>query len=309
MMRIAIAGSGGLARIFVDHLLETANICLVISREPQPDLEARECNVAVVDYDDQDLLRFTLRGIDLVISTVSGTPQINLIDAAAHSGVRRFVPAEFEGPPTRRPRNDPLDRGRSACLDRLRHWRGHHRRPMDSTIFSCGVFYERFARGGLSSYGIGASSNTYYQGSYLMDVENGTAEVVERHSNGHQVHVTMTSIYDVARFLVAALDIDLDRWPGEFRMSGDRITVAQIVQWAESIKGATFFTEVIAPGDLPAHLDFANYHQDYAKVARIQELIATEQRRYDFRQPNLNALVSVEPEPFWDWLRDHWGAQ
>ncbi len=70
-----------------------------------------------------------------------------------------------------------------------------------------------------------------------MDVENGTAEIVEQHSNGHYVHVTMTSVHDVARFLVAALDIDIDTWPNEFRMSGDRITVAQIVQWAAAIKG------------------------------------------------------------------------
>lgn len=108
---------------------------------------------------------------------------------------------------------------------------------MNFTVFSCGVFYERFARGGLGAYGIGASSNVFYQGSYLMDVENGTAEVVEQHSDGRPVHVTMTSVNDVARFVVAALDLDIDQWQDEFRMSGDRISVAQILQWAESIRG------------------------------------------------------------------------
>lgn len=186
------------------------------------------------------MLRFTLRGIDLVISTVSGNPQINLIDAAAHSGVRRFVPAEFEGPPSRRPRNDPMDRGRAACLERLRHYKHHHRYPMASTVFSCGVFYERFARGGLGALGIGASSNVFYQGSYLMDIEAGTAEVVEQHSDGRPVSIAMTSINDVARYLVAALDLDIDTWPDELRISGDRLTVQQIVQWAESIKGTSF---------------------------------------------------------------------
>ena len=102
------------------------------------------------------------RGIDLVISTVSGNPQINLIDAAAHSEVRRFVPAEFEGPIRRLPRNDPLDRGRAACLERLRTWSASNRHHMDYTVFTCGVFYERFAREGLGSLGIGASSNVYY---------------------------------------------------------------------------------------------------------------------------------------------------
>ena len=73
--------------------------------------------------------------------------------------------------------------------------------------------------------------------------------------------------------------------------------------------GALFSTDIIEPGDLAAHLQHATYYQDWIKVNRIQELIATEQRRYDFVQPNLNALVNVTPTPFWDWLRAHWGAQ
>jgi hypothetical protein len=108
---------------------------------------------------------------------------------------------------------------------------------MVSTIFTCGVFYERFARGGLRSLGIGASSNVYFQGSYLMDVELSTAEVVEQDTHGRPINVSLTSVYDVARFLVAALDLDIQTWPNEFRMQGDRRTVAEIIQWAESVKG------------------------------------------------------------------------
>lgn len=292
-----------------------------------------------MNYDSQIDLRFALRGIDLVISTVSGNPQINLIDAAAHSGVRRFIPAEFEGPVSRRPRNDPLDRGRAACLDRLRHWSrsNHHRMPF--TVFSCGVFYERFARGGLGSLGIGAGSNVYYQGTYLMDVGMGTAKVVENTASGRPIQVSMISVQDVGRFVVAALDLRVQNWPEEFTMQGDRRTVTEILRWAESVKGgggsdpipypiyqlpipvswmkdwkllltqtAEFATEIIQARDLRAHLEHAEYYQDYATVAYIHELMATEQRRYDISQPNLNALVNVEPTPFWDWLRLHWGA-
>lgn len=60
--------------------------------------------------------------------------------------------------------------------------------------------------------------------------------------------------------------------------------------------------------DLQAHLDHATFYQDYAKLGRIQELMATEQRRYDFEAPNLNAMVDVTPISFWDWLRNEWGA-
>lgn len=311
MMRIAIAGSGGLAQIFAYHINETSHPFIILSRSDQPELTRYGYQVVVVDYDDQTDLRFNLRGIGLVISTVSGTAQINLIDAAANSGVRRFVPSEFEGPSARRHRNDPLDRGKAAAIARLRDWTNQRRCVMRFTLFTCGVFYERFARGGLASINVGASTNgANYQGAYLMDVGQSTAEIVERNMAGRPIHVCLTSANDVARFLVAAIELGPENWPGELRMSGDRLTVSEIVQWAEAVKGgALFSTDIIEPRDLQAHLDQAIYYQDYAKVNRIQELIATEQRRYDYEQPNLNALVDVTPMSFWDWLREHWAAQ
>ena len=196
--------------------------------------------VIVVDYNNQNDLRANLRGIDLVISTVSGTAQINLIDAAANANVRRFVPAEFEGPPARRARNDPLDRGKAAAIARLRDWTNQRRCVMRFTIFTCGVLYERFARGGLASINVGGSTNgANYQGAYLMDVGNSTAEIVERNAAGRSIHLCLTSANDVARFLVAAIELGIDTWQAEFRMAGDRRTVAEVVQWAEHLKGGS----------------------------------------------------------------------
>lgn len=77
--------------------------------------------------------------------------------------------------------------------------------------------------------------------------------------------------------------------------------------WANySFLGAQFSTDVIKARDLNAHLDHAHDIQDFDKVDRIQELIATEQKRYDFTNPNLNDLVDVQPISFWSWLADHW---
>jgi hypothetical protein len=108
---------------------------------------------------------------------------------------------------------------------------------MRSTVFSCGIFYERFARGGLAAMGMGFSSPVAYPGSYLMNVELSTAEVVERNAAGQPVHLCLTSVNDVGRFVVAALDLDPSTWPGEFRMYGDRRTVSEILQWAEAVRG------------------------------------------------------------------------
>ena len=53
--------------------------------------------MVVVDYENQTDLLYALRGTDLVISTISGSPQINLIDAASRAEVRRFIPSDYEG--------------------------------------------------------------------------------------------------------------------------------------------------------------------------------------------------------------------
>lgn len=205
--------------------------------QAKPDLTAYGYQVIVVDYDNQEDLQFNLRGIDLVISTVSGTPQMNLIDAAATSNVGRFCPAEFEGPPVRRGRNDPLDRGKAAALERLRHWATQRQCIMRFTIFTCGVFYERFAPNGLYSAGIGDSTGATYQGAYLMDIGTNTAEIVERNSAGRPIYISMISLNDVGRFVAAAVDINLQTWPNELRMTGERRTVSEVLQWAEAVKG------------------------------------------------------------------------
>jgi len=69
-----------------------------------------------------------------------------------------------------------------------------------------------------------------------------------------------------------------------------------------------FSTDIIEARHLQAHLDTAIYYQDVDKINRIQELMATEQRRYDFERPNLNALVNIVPESFYDWLNTRWAA-
>lgn len=70
-----------------------------------------------------------------------------------------------------------------------------------------------------------------------------------------------------------------------------------------------FATTIIAAPALTANIQEAAYYQDYARVGRLQELSATEERRYDFSQVNLNSLVNIQPVSFWNWLRTHWAPQ
>ncbi|KAI8218959.1 hypothetical protein K4K54_009921 [Colletotrichum sp. SAR 10_86] len=277
MMRIAIAGGGGFAAILAHNIALTANALVVLSREPKPEFEQRyECQVAVVDYDDEENLRFALMGIDLVISTIRGQEQINLIKAARHSRVRLFVPAEFEGCISHRPStaDHPLDYGSNEALELLKHYANAKSRKMDYTVFSCGILYERFAPGGLAEYGMGAHQHIQGQGSYLVDVGNATADIIETNGSGRPVQVSMTSVADVAR----------------------------------NVRGVAFSLRTRRYSKLQSDLSSYEQRQNWDQWWNIQRLIATADGRYDFRQTNLNEAVDIEPVSFRVWLESQWGS-
>ncbi|KAJ0387135.1 hypothetical protein COL922a_002917 [Colletotrichum nupharicola] len=311
MMRIAIAGGGGFAAILAHNIALTANALVVLSREPKLEFEQRyECQVAVVDYDDEENLRFALMGIDLVISTIRGQEQINLIKAARHSRVRLFVPAELEGCISHRPSTSdhPLDYGSSEALELLKHYANSKSRKMDYTVFSCGILYERFAPGGLAEYEMGAHQHIQGQGSYLVDVGNATADIIETNGSGRPVQVSMTSVADVARFVAAAIELGPGTWPREFRMRGDRMSVRDIFAKCSNVRGVAFSLRTRRYSKLQSDLSSYEQRQNWDQWWNIQRLIATADGRYDFRQTNLNEAVDIEPVSFRVWLESQWGS-
>jgi hypothetical protein len=193
--------------------------------------------MSVVDYGDQESLKFALRGIDTVISTVTGSAQIELIKAAVSVRVRRFAPAEFEGPPSLRPANDPLDRGRTLALS----WLNHYSQFVQSTRFVCGILYERFQPGGLAQSSMGGTSNFSGEGDYIVNCRSMQAQVPAYDTeNNSNVAICMTAAQDVARFVTKA--IDLKQWPAELRMSGQRVLVKDLVATVSQLKGMWKFT-------------------------------------------------------------------
>lgn len=200
--------------------------------QAQPNLEARGYQIQVVNYDDLNSLEHALAGIDIMISTVSGPPQLALIKASVNAGVRRFAPAEFEGPPSLRQNNDPLDRGRASALAYLQHYRSYFEA---TTVFVCGVLYERFQPGGLAAGRLGSSTGVGQEGHYILDLRYMTAQVPAYDSANNPSYVCMTAAQDAARLVVAALD--MPTWPAEFRMCGERLKVYDLVSIARSVRG------------------------------------------------------------------------
>ena len=251
MIRVAIAGTGGLAQYMAHYLAtQTSHQFIMLSTnvrvdplprmmenilnwsQPNPALSDRGWQVMQVDYASTNGLRFVLSGIDTVLSTVSGNSQIALIDAAASMNVRRFVPAEFEGQPSRRPAEDVLDRGKAASLERLQY---HQQWGMEYCVFVCGILYERFAPGGMGAFHIGNGCGAAEEGEYIMNVRTMKAEIPHYDTAGQIVHLCITSAHDLAKYVVAALDLPM--WPTEFRLQGERLSAYDIVRVAEAMRG------------------------------------------------------------------------
>ncbi|RCI09231.1 hypothetical protein L249_1392, partial [Ophiocordyceps polyrhachis-furcata BCC 54312] len=273
----------------------------------------------VVDYEDGNHLAFNLQGVDLVISTVSGRAQINLIHAAVRGRVRVFVPSEFEGSISHRPdhhHHDPLDRGSSQALALLRNLARHAQ--IRYTVFSCGLFMERFHPSGLAYLNIGRGAAIANPGDYLVDINRATAEFADRDARGRSVRVCLSSVYDVVRFLVAAIDLGAERWPVEFTMCGDRMSLNQLVDTCSRVRNGSrrltapspvhFTRHTRSIAELQAYISHFNHAGDAARTAYYQRLLATANGRYDFSHANLNDAIlrsnlgEVQPLTLNQWL-------
>jgi hypothetical protein len=189
----------------------------------------------MVDYTDTNSLRHSLMGVDTVISTVTGNAQLRLIEAAVACRVRRFAPAEFEGQPGLRGSNDPLDRGKALALAHLQHYQNYIR----STVFVCGVLYERFSVNGMLSHRIGVNTGYGGEGDYILDARTMEGEVPVYDSAGNYSYLCLTSAYDVGRFVTRALD--MPQWPAEMSMCGERISVYRLVEAIKACRGTPAF--------------------------------------------------------------------
>jgi nucleoside-diphosphate-sugar epimerase len=239
LMKIAIAGTNGLAQLLA-HEIESSSTSqfVFLSRRPVEGLAKKGWQVIVVDYRDQRALQFKLAGTDVVLSTVCGDAQVALMEAAAAAGVKRFVPSEFSGNPSRRPTTELIDKGHRRAIVRLATLEAT---GMRFCTFTCGVFYERFGPGGLAQVQIAKGSGIDAEGCYLLNIRRCTAKLPpSRGQDGSSVKVSMVSLRDLARSIVAALK--LKTWPREFKVRGDRLTMSELVEAAATMRGKSPWT-------------------------------------------------------------------
>ncbi|CAH0015984.1 unnamed protein product [Clonostachys rhizophaga] len=335
-MRIAVAGGGcGLGCLLASQIsrAKSAHNVLVLSRTPKPIYESLDIQVQIVDYFNPESLQYALRGVDLVISTVSGREQINLILAAGEGTVRHFVPAEFEGKLWQRPPRDGSTAGESA-LAWLQTFQ--NRNLMKYTVFSCGVLMEIFHPLGLGSFDMGFRAGVSHPNSYLINLPEATAEYAVQNAQGQPPgSICLTSVYDLVHFVVLALELGLDAWPREFTLRGDRLSVQELVETYGSARNGkltppcpklvgrgqtneflylVFYPAVtfsyVAQVYSSAQLYLTYYSQsgNELKAGYYRRLMATADGRYDFQEATLNEtlqnnhMMDFVPMTFAQWL-------
>ncbi|RAK96090.1 NAD(P)-binding protein [Aspergillus ibericus CBS 121593] len=227
MVRVAIAGgTGGVGRTILEVLNTSSDHqAYVLSRQP-----SNSPNTLTVDYSNIPELTSTLETnqIHTVISAfaVAGdslaTSQLNLIEAAIQSKTtERFIPSGYAIPyPEQSLKVLPQLKDYFKAIEILRASR------LQWTIFVNGIFLDYFGPPTLRSY---LKPNVF-----VVDLESRVAAI----PGDGNVPVTFTYTFDLARFVVAALD--LPEWPEESRVVGDELTWNEFVGPAESILGTKF---------------------------------------------------------------------
>lgn len=295
-----------------------------------------------MDYTDPASLEYALHGVDLVISTVSGPEQINLITAAGKGTVRHFVPAEFEGKLSARGRSSSVDPLRPnsmspQALELLKRIEGRGR--MKYTVFTCGILMETFHPSGLGHFNMGAGMGVANPGDYILNINTATATYTHRDASNHRVYISLTSAYDLARFIVAALALRPSHWPTEFTLRGDRLSIEELVNTCSHLQNGkctpypspppllsqiypqlfrdfmlnaacavTFSHNRCTIQDLPAFIDYAAQTGETEQAAFYQRLLATANGRFDFSRATLNSriadrqAVDFTPMTFSRWL-------
>ncbi|KAF2126949.1 hypothetical protein P153DRAFT_377869 [Dothidotthia symphoricarpi CBS 119687] len=303
-MRVAIVGTCGLALLIAKRIHDsTSHQLVILSRSHRASLISRGYQCQVVDYKNPSSLQHALMGIDTVISTVTGNSQLRLIEAAVQCRVRRFAPAEFEGQPVLRGQNNVLDRGKSAALALLQHYRAY----IQSTVFVCGILYERFAVNGMLSCGIGVNTGYGREGDYIADPRNMIAEAPAYDAAQNNACLCLTSAHDVARFVVRSLE--MPSWAPEMSMNGERTTVHALVETIKVCRGRQWNNIVWEnPATLQYQIHMAQMAGDVPTQRRLATLGATAEGRYDFASPAyLNTCFpDIRPVAFRDWFLQNW---
>jgi hypothetical protein len=115
---------------------------------------------------------------------------------------------------------------------------------IESTVFVCGVLFERFGPGGLAAHRLGLNTELSNEGAYIINCRAMTAEAPAYNANNQPgVYVCMIAAQDAARLI--ARSVDFNRWPREMTMATERMSVNEITDAAVRVRGTFSYQQSI----------------------------------------------------------------
>ncbi|KAE8155068.1 hypothetical protein BDV25DRAFT_126216 [Aspergillus avenaceus] len=200
MVNVAIAGgTGGVGRTILEVLQATSqHQAFVLSRQASQHLP----NTITMNYDDTDRIA-------------------DILERKNIHTTKRFVPSGYAIPyPQRALEFLPQLNDYFEAIYELR------RSGLEWTVFHNGIFLDYFGTPALTSY---LKPNVF-----VIDMEHKVAAI----PGDGNTPVTFTYTFDLARFIVASLD--LEKWDEESRVIGDEKTFNEFVALAEEARGSKF---------------------------------------------------------------------
>ncbi|KAM7185875.1 hypothetical protein V8F33_012141 [Rhypophila sp. PSN 637] len=256
MVKIAIAGaSGNVGLEVVDALASTGkHEILALSRKDGPPNEIPALSGVTwikTDYANLERLTELLEGVDTVLSFIvvhldqDNMAQKNLIDASVKAGVRRFAPSEWVG--ARMDHMPWVEHGKQDIRNYLKELNSE-KKVLEYSLFQPGLFLNYFTHPHQSAKYLPTIATPF-------DFENRRAIILE---GGDDVPMTLTTVQDLANIISKAVEHD-DEWPLVGGISGDTVTIGELIAIGEKVRGAPFNVERLKFDDLKAQIVISSW--------------------------------------------------
>jgi uncharacterized protein YbjT (DUF2867 family) len=223
---ILLAGAtGNLGRLIAQNLLQNPSVQLSVlvrnaNSASAQSLQQQGANLLEADLNDQAALQQPTRGQQVVISALSGGPdvlingQLNLLEAARQNGVERFVASDYSSDFTK------LDYGDNVNMDM--------RKRVMEAIQQSGIGYTVFLNGGFTE----VVTSAFFG---VVDEANRT---VTYWGDGQQP-LDLTTLSDTARYIADAV-LDPATLNQVVSIAGDEISAATLADTLTEHTGEPF---------------------------------------------------------------------
>lgn len=142
-------------------------------------------------------------------------------------------------------------------------------------------------------------------GAFLMSCRSGIAELPVKDDGGWP-RISATSLRDIGRFVVAALE--LPRWEREMNLVGDTISIRELLKIAETVTGKRFDVTKITSADLDKQRKELKPEQFMEQLwVELKSYYSSDMENVTVVEPVVNRLCpEVKPVSFKEYIQTHW---